>query len=204
MMGNPNNSDSANIMKLIPEGSVGAEIGVWMGSSSRKFLKRRLKKFYMVDPWAVEGYKPAMDANDETFNYQKYLNKYSKLVGSNKPEDFQKFYDKTYAKVWDEFRSYPEAIICRENSTDWFNNYDDEKLDWIYIDGDHSYTGVINDLNNCLKVMKEGAVIFGDDYKWGDNRGDKGGVKKAVNEFIENNGYTLNKHGTNQFSIRLP
>jgi hypothetical protein len=203
MMGNPNNSDSRNIMNLIPAGSAGAEIGVWMGSSSRQFLKRKLKKFYMVDPWAVEGYQPAMDAGDNTFNYDDYINKYSKLVGSKDPADFQKYYDKVYNKVWEEFRSFSEAIICRENSTDWFNNYDNEKLDWIYIDGDHSYTGVINDLNNCLQVMKEGSVIFGDDYKWGD-RGDKGGVKKAVNEFVEKNNFTLNKHGKNQFSIRLP
>lgn len=203
MMGNPNNRDSHNIMHMIPFASIGAEIGVWMGSSSSQFLSRGLKKFYMVDPWAVEGYQPAIDANDETFNYQKYLNKYSKLVGSNNPDDFQKYYDKIYHQVWEKFRSYPEAIICRQNSTDWFKSYDDEKLDWIYIDGDHSYTGVINDLNNCLKVMKLGGVIYGDDYKWGDNRGDKGGVKKAVNEFVAAKNLELNRHGNNQFSIQL-
>lgn len=202
MMGNPFNKDSKNIMSKVPRGSVGAEIGVWMGSSSELFLKRNLKKFYMVDPWNVEGYRPAIDAKDDTFNYEQYLKKYSSLVGSSDPKDFQKHYDKVYKNVYEKFSKYPEVEIIRKNSTEWFNEFDIEKLDWIYIDGDHSYTGVINDLNNCLKVMKPGGIILGDDYKW-DRPGDKGGVKKAVNEFVKEKNLNLMKHGINQFSIQL-
>lgn len=201
MMGNPKNRDSVNIMHLISFGSVGAEIGVWMGSSSEQFLRKGLKKFYMVDPWAVEPYKTRED--DSTTNYENYLKKYSRLVGSSNPEDFQKYYDNIYNDIWNKYRSYPEAIICRQTSTEWFDSFEGEKLDWIYIDGDHSYSGVIADLNNSLKVLKHGALILGDDYKWG-RPGDKGGVKKAVNEFVETHNFKINQHGNNQFSIQIP
>ena len=51
------NKDSAHIMHLIRKNTIGAEIGVWMGNTSTQFLKKGLKKFYMVDPYSVEPYK---------------------------------------------------------------------------------------------------------------------------------------------------
>ena len=38
--------------KRIPEGSVGAELGVWQGDSSEKFLKRA-GHAHSVDSWSV-------------------------------------------------------------------------------------------------------------------------------------------------------
>ena len=74
-------------------------------------------------------------------------------------------------------------------------------LDWIYVDGDHSYTGAYTDLCNALKAVKSGGLIIGDDYKWG-RPGDKGGVKKAANQWAEENGLTLEQYGKNQFVVR--
>ena len=37
--------------KRIPENSVGAELGVWQGESSEKFLKRA-KHVHLVDSWS--------------------------------------------------------------------------------------------------------------------------------------------------------
>jgi predicted O-methyltransferase YrrM len=87
-------------------------------------------------------------------------------------------------------------------STNWFETYSGEKLDWIYIDGDHSYTGVINDLRNAIKVVKKGGLIIGDDYKWHSEE-DKGGVKKAVKEFIAEQNLKVNQYGKVQFVIQL-
>lgn len=203
MMGNPNNTDSVNILNLIELNTIGAEIGVWEGSTSIQIVKHRSpKKMYLVDPYSVRGYIPADEANDPTFSYEKYYNNYAKLTGGKSEEHFEKYYDGVYNRVVDKFKSYQNVEICRMNSTDWFNSFDGEKLDWIYIDGDHSYTGVINDLENCLKVLKPNGVILGDDYKWGRD-GDKGGVKKAVNEFVAKYNYNLEKHGQNQFRIQL-
>ena len=39
------NTDSDKILHLIKPGTIGAEIGVWKGSSSEKFLKRDLRNF---------------------------------------------------------------------------------------------------------------------------------------------------------------
>jgi hypothetical protein len=197
MLGNTN-GDSKFIMHLIKENTIGAEIGVWKGSSSREFIKKNLKKFYMVDPWSVSGYEEPISNKDETFSLENFYNKYSKIVGSKSEKDFNSHYESIYKKIIKEFSHLPEVEIVRKNSTDFFNSFEGEKLDWIYIDGDHSYTGVIN----CLKVMKPNGIILGDDYKW-NNDSDKGGVKKAVNEFSNKYNFKVHKHGNVQFRIQL-
>ena len=45
-----NNPGAALVAGLIPEGSVGVEIGVWSGASSLDFLTRA-SFLHMVDPW---------------------------------------------------------------------------------------------------------------------------------------------------------
>lgn len=202
MMGNPNNTDSKHIMHLIKEGSVGAEIGVWMGSSSREFVKRNPKKFYMIDPWAVSGYQPAINAKDKTFSEEKFYDRYSNLAGGSDEDSFNKKYDEIAEQVIEEFGKYENVEICRMNSTQWFGQFDSPFLDWIYIDGDHSYTGAYADFCNALKAVKTGGVIIGDDYKWGRD-GDKGGVKQAVNQWASENFLTLEKYGNNQVVVRL-
>ena len=56
----------------------------------------------------------------------------------------------------------------------------DESIDAIYIDGDHTYEGVINDIILWKDKVKKGGIIVGDDYPL------FGGVKKAVNESFDN------------------
>lgn len=206
MMGSPKNTDSKNIMELIEEGTVGAEIGVWMGSSSRQFVRRNPKKLYLVDPWAVRGYDEAVEANDPTFPVDAYYKKYSRMAGGGNEKSFNKYYDDVAAAVEKEFGGMENVQICRMTATEWFDTYAelecDPFLDWIYIDGDHSYTGAYNDFCNALKFVKKGGLIIGDDYKWGRD-GDKGGVKKAVNQFAEENNFTLEQYGINQVVIRL-
>lgn len=201
MLNNKENIDSNFIIHLIEKNSIGAEIGVWEGNSSRKFIKRGLKKFYMVDPWSVKGYEEPIAKNDKTFNVKEFYDRYSKMVGSKDEKDFESYYEKTYKKIIKEFSHFPEVEIVRKKSTDFFNLFEGEKLDWVYIDGDHSYTGVMNDLENCLKVMKPSGIILGDDYKW--NSGGKDGVKKAVDAFSNKYNFKIHKHGERQFRIEL-
>lgn len=194
------NSDSNNILHLIKPGTVGAEIGVWEGYSSQKFYNTNPKMLYLVDPWSVDGHEEAQKAGDPTFNYQTYITSYSHITGGKGEDAYMSHYDKVYNNVKKMFEGKENVQVCRQKATDWFNEYTGEKLDWIYVDGDHSYTGVINDLENCLKVMKDDGIILGDDYKW-DSIGDKGGVKKAVNEFVDRHGAKLQRFGKNQFRI---
>tara|TARA_Y100000310_G_scaffold345352_1_gene464066 strand:- start:23860 stop:24471 length:612 start_codon:yes stop_codon:yes gene_type:complete len=201
MMGNGGNTDSDNILQLLKKGSRGTEIGVWKGFTTKKFLLKNPSKLYIVDPWSVKGYSLA-DEKDETKTIDKTLiKKYKRIVGSENINDFQKHYDKVYQNVCREFKKYSCIEICRMSSDEWFSNFDEEKLDWIYIDGDHSFSATYKDLVNSLTVLKSNGIIIGDDYLW-DRDKDKGGVKKAVTKFCLEMNLNVEKYGTRQYMIR--
>ena len=202
MMATHTNKDSKNIMHVIKPDTTGAEIGVWMGNTSTQFLKKGLKKLYMVDCYSVEPYK-----ENTEMSYQEYRAKYQPITGEIAEAGFQKFYDRVYEEIKQRFQEMTEVKICRMTSDKFFNQYFPTKnteLDWIYIDGDHSYEGCLKDLENALKVVKTGGLILGDDYGWPNAKWSKPGVTKAVNEFINKHNLTkMLRHGETQFEIRL-
>jgi len=198
MMGSRINKDSHNIMHLIQPDTIGAEVGVWWGNTSYNFFMKNLKHLYLIDPWSVEPYKGSTE-----FEWDEYLSRYEKVTGSNTEEGFQKYYDKVYEDVMRRFDPYPTVTVCRNTSDEFFESFDGEQLDWIYLDGSHAYEGVIVDLENSLKIVKSGGMILGDDYKWGPRFG-KPGVTKAVKEFVANHKLKIKQHGAVQFEIKVP
>jgi len=198
MMGSTTNKDSKNIMSLIEPNTIGAEVGVWYGNSSKQFLGRAISELHLVDAWSVEPYKESTEHG----TYENYLERYSKICGGNTEKDFQKHYDNVYKTVKSTVGTDPRVTIYRMNSDEWFKSFD-KKLDWIYVDGDHSYEGCLRDLNNAIKIVKVGGLILGDDYKWPGTAYGKAGVTQAVDEFLQSHGLLKEQHGEVQFSIKV-
>jgi cephalosporin hydroxylase len=71
-----------------------------------------------------------------------------------------------------------------------FNHYN-IKAELIYIDGDHSYEGVLNDLKLYFNILNSGGIIFGDDVCWEDVNKASLDFSKIVNHVIE---YSPNKN----------
>jgi predicted O-methyltransferase YrrM len=77
--------------------------------------------------------------------------------------------------------------------------FPDEHFDFVYIDADHSYEGVVRDMKAWWPKVKKGGLFCGDDYIpddgdiWLTGSGKepvyagKFGVRKAVNEFMAKN-----------------
>ena len=57
------------------------------------------------------------------------------------------------------------------------------KIDYVFLDGGHSYSTVKNDLECCLDVVLSNGTIMCDDY----NFGHLPDVKNAIDEFVKNN-----------------
>lgn len=182
------NQGSNETWKLIPEGSVGVELGVWKGDSSEKFL-RRAQHLHLVDPWSITPY----EASDEFGDYDGYLNRYSKLVGSRNPQDFQTYYDNIAKSIQERFKDRPVTI--HRCTTDEFFGTFKEKVDWVYVDALHSYDGCLSDLRKSREIINVGGFIIGDDY------GNKEGVVQAVNQFIKETGLILDNFFGTQYRI---
>ena len=76
--------------------------------------------------------------------------------------------------------------IIKSDSVQNSSKYRDESLDFVFIDGDHSYDGVTRDINAYWKKLRIGGVMAGHDYDcgWYD-------VKNAVDDFFGKNDLDL-------------
>lgn len=66
-------------------------------------------------------------------------------------------------------------------SVDAADQFADHSIDFIMIDGDHTYEGVHADIEAYLPKMRPGSIMSGDDYYWP-------GVTRAANEFFSGRG----------------
>lgn len=75
--------------------------------------------------------------------------------------------------------------LIRKFSGQAVEDFDDNSLDFIFIDGNHGYQHVVNDISNWSPKIKSGGIISGHDYikrkdpKWGM------GVVQAVNGYTD-------------------
>ena len=74
--------------------------------------------------------------------------------------------------------------LLKGNSNKLLKKINMSKIDYVFLDGGHDYSTVINDLNCCNEVVQNGGTVLCDDY----DLSYAPGVKKAIDEFtLENN-----------------
>jgi hypothetical protein len=76
-----------------------------------------------------------------------------------------------------------QCQIIRKFSADAAGDFDDRSLDWIYIDGNHSYEACLEDLRLWAPKVKDDGLILGHDFV------PKFGVVQAVRDFIGETGF---------------
>ena len=77
--------------------------------------------------------------------------------------------------------------IIKGDSKKILPNMDLSNVDYVFLDGGHSYETVKNDLNNCKIVINNDGIVLCDDY----NLSYAPGVKKAIDEFSSNKQYEI-------------
>lgn len=76
--------------------------------------------------------------------------------------------------------------ILRGDSIDQAQNVEDESLDFVFIDADHSFPAVTTDINAWTPKVKRGGIIGGHDY---DNKDSE--VKEAVDKAAKERGWQV-------------
>jgi hypothetical protein len=76
------------------------------------------------------------------------------------------------------------ATIIPKHSMEALADVEDGSLDFVYIDANHQYHSVIDDITGWAKKVRVGGIVAGDDYY--DIPGSKWGVIEAVTEFTKN------------------
>lgn len=137
----------------------GAEVGVGSGWFSAWLLKNSdLSRLYSIDPWG-QG-----------------------LPGQSNQNGVEWYLESV--KLLSEFGL--RSVVLRMLSAEAAALFTDGSLDFVYIDANHNYDQVKQDLAAWFPKIKTGGVFAGHDYcdfHWG--------VPKAVDEFAADTGATI-------------
>jgi len=119
--------------------SVGVEVGVLKGEFSKTILSNWGGKLYLVDVWrSIDDY---VDKN----NHDESLHIYNECINNT-----SEFADRSY--------------MLRMDSKEASNLFQDNSLDFVYIDANHSYDGVMSDIEIWFPKVKVGGMVSGHDY----------------------------------------
>jgi ubiquinone/menaquinone biosynthesis C-methylase UbiE len=149
-------------------GSHFVEVGVWKGRSASFMAVEIINsnkniKFDCVDTWE----------------------------GSVEHQNYDIISEKKLFDVFNENIEPVSHIInpIRMKSLEAVNLYDDESLDFVFIDASHEYEDVKNDILAWLPKVKEGGFIGGHDYSsfWD-------GVVRAVDEIFNNSELVIDEY----------
>lgn len=159
------------LLSLLPKGAIGCEIGTWKGEFAHDlYTQLTPTTLYLIDPWKFEGALPTRW--------------YGGALAKN-----QRDMDTIYENVVNMFHINSNVVIHRGDIDTFLSAYAPlpHFLDWAYIDGNHSYEFVLNDLRSVKTCMTEGGVIAGDDLHSAE-------VRAAVEEFRRTEGSTIKNY----------
>ncbi len=116
----------------------GLEIGVWRGEFSERILRGMPEvHLHLIDPWDV---------------YE-----HSHRTKEGQARDYQRTIER--------LEPYKERYtIHKAYSQDVANKFENGSLDFLFIDGDHSFEGCVLDLINYVPKVRKGGLVAVHDY----------------------------------------
>ncbi len=133
----------ADLIKLFAELGFkrGAEVGVEKGKFS-KYIWENIPDVHLlgVDPWVVYEEDQRLQTKGE------------------------KVVSECYIQAVKRYSQYDNATMCRMISMEGVREVEKDSLDFVYIDGNHQFDFVIQDLIEWSKRVKAGGIVAGHDY----------------------------------------
>ena len=143
---------------------IGCEVGVHAGETTASLLDNLpgINEYHAVDPWE---------------SYEKYNGSTYRKPGHKRL--------KTWSSVMQNFIDVTKpfskkVFIHQATSVDAVSDFNDGYFDWIFIDANHDYPYIKENLEIWTPKVKMGGIVSGHDY----NNGKWVGIKKAVDEFV--------------------
>lgn len=128
----------------------GAEIGVAACDFAKSVLDVwKGKVYHMIDPWETQTKTVYKEITNEHGQWELWWGEANRI---------QKAY-------------HQDVRLYKGLSLDVVSRFQDNQLDWCYLDGAHDYVNVLNDLNAWWPKVKAGGIFAGHDYL---NRIDRG------------------------------
>ena len=141
------------IKKELGTGLIGAEIGVNKGYNASYICNIiQPKILYLIDPWN-NFFDPAS----------------GEIIG-----------EAQYLMAKELLKSFTCCKIIREASYNAIKTFDNESLDFVYIDSEHTYIAVLQEARQWYPKIRKGGILSGHDFI-------QSQVKNAVMDFCKEN-----------------
>jgi len=143
----------------------------------------------LIDPWKFQS--------DPLFA--------STLYGGEKGRN-QEHMECIYNNIVKKFAGKKNVTIHRSGSLDCLHQFPENYFDWIYLDGDHRYEYVIEELRQFYCKIKPGGFVAGDDYARCKANWTRDGVTRAVDQILSEGMYenVVIRPEAHQFVLRKP
>lgn len=140
------------------------EVGVFLGEYAdviRQKLDREALRLWLVDLWSVEG------------NQGYFATVPGELADA-------------YSKVLDRYGTDQKVTLLKMSSAEASKQFPDQTFDLIYLDADHTFASVFEDIKLWLPKLKKGGFIAGHDFNpdLSNSSTASFGVNQAVNAFF--------------------
>jgi len=152
----------AHFIDNCEDGATLVEIGAWLGRSTRwqaQYIKDSGKK---INYHVIDTFKGTQNEEEHV--------KIVEDIGTD--GSIRSLFDKNLEGLED------YITVIEGDSAESAAQFEDESIDMVYIDGDHSVDGVARDIMSFYPKIKVGGILSGDDYHpvWG--------VYGAVNNIV--------------------
>ena len=159
------------IVKKFPSGSKFVEIGSWKGKSSAFMAVEIANSGRQIDFYCIDTFEGSVEHQ-------------------NNPE---------LPHLYDIFKSNMKPVEdyyqdMKMTSMEAVNKFDDESLDFVFIDGSHEYKDIKDDIIHWLPKVKKGGVLAGHDYyfppqpsSWGLRNYANSNINLEIQEYYKSN-----------------
>lgn len=133
--------------EVMPKEGRCAEIGVWEGDFSAEILNiTKPKELVLIDPWDLLADREEEHTHSQHSSAELMREKFDQVAGS--------------------LGRLPNCVLRKGFSAEVLESYPDHYFDWVYIDGNHLYEFVLEDIMVAARKVRPGGIIAGDDLFW--------------------------------------
>jgi SAM-dependent methyltransferase len=176
------------LVRRIPQGSRGAEVGVFTGVFSEFLLHHvRPAEFTLVDAWDSDGTEAW--APEEGAPWAHYVD-YGRLT-----------YEAARSAAQFRAAHFPGTRVVTSTSLEWLDAQFANSLDWVYLDTTHHYEDTLAELEAIARVVGPEGLILGDDA-WESNENPAFGVVRAIRDFTRTHPWEIFYLDAGQFALR--
>ena len=167
---------------LIKKPKVFLEVGVFHGVTARNICELLYEingnDFKYI---GLDLFEQNSENENEIIPNTKFLNPF-KTIYFNYIKKQNPYSQKAVEDLLSKFKK--NVSLIKGNSNNILKKINMSKIDYVFLDGGHDFSTVMNDLNCCIEVIKQNGVVLCDDY----DLTHAPGVKRAIDEFtIKNN-----------------